>query len=58
MNVAEIFHVVQLLESNCLFVLLIKRNLYIYLFIRFYLFIHEKHTEREAEGEAGSMQRA
>ena len=31
-------------------------------FLRFYLFIHERHTEREAEtqaeGEAGSMQGA
>ena len=31
-----------------------------FLFLRFYLFIHERHTEREAEtqaeGEAGSMQ--
>ena len=44
----------------------------LYLFIRFYLFIHERHThthtererergrdrQREAEGEAGSMQGA
>ena len=35
-----------------------------YVFKRFYLFIHERHTEREreaetqAEGEAGSMQGA
>ena len=31
-------------------------------FLRFYLFIHERHTQREAEtqaeGEAGSMQGA
>ena len=31
-------------------------------FLRFYLFIHERHTERgretQAEGEAGSMQGA
>ena len=38
--------------------------LFIYLFIRFYLFIHERYREREreaetqAEGEAGSMQGA
>ena len=34
----------------------------LFLFLRFYLFIHERHWEREAEtqaeGEAGSMQEA
>ena len=33
-----------------------------FFFLRFYLFIHERHTQREAqtqaEGEAGSMQGA
>ena len=27
-------------------------------FQRFYLFIHERHTETRAEGKAGSMQEA
>ena len=34
---------------------------YIYFFLRFYLFIHERHTEKketQAEGEAGSTQEA
>ena len=35
---------------------------HIFLFILFYLFIHERHTEREAEseaeGEAGSLREA
>ena len=29
-----------------------------FFFLRFYLFIHERHTEIQAEGEAGSMQGA
>ena len=34
---------------------IIKKHL-LFFFLRFYLFIHERHREREAEGEAGSMQ--
>ena len=36
------------------------KRIYIYFFLRFYLFIHERQREAEtqAEGEAGSMQGA
>ena len=35
-----------------------KLWLLVSIFLRFYLFIHERHTETQAEGEAGSMQGA
>ena len=37
-------------------------TIYVFIYLRFYLFIHERHTERDAqtpaEEEAGSMQGA
>ena len=33
-------------------------DIYLFIHLRFYLFIHERHREREREAEAGSMQGA
>ena len=52
----------QLTNKNIIFLFVISVNSFF--FLRFYLFIHERHThthteaETQAEGEAGSMQGA
>ena len=54
-------HLTEYLSHRCLFSIFIF-TYFLDLFLRFYLFIHERHTQREAEtqaeGEPGSIQGA